>query len=178
MSAMMLVCFMPTMAFADAPKTWDNNGKFKVELKSGETTAVAEVYDDYSVKATVTGRTVDASKVDAVISMKNVESLGVMGERSHTIGLTTTLTPKPAIDKWFNNVFNFKAATVNGRVDGNEFAYDISDFANDQLTATPKDTEAVRTAWHGAYSKRYTSKRRSERQQAGCRKRCISSDWR
>ena len=148
MSAMMLVCFMPTMAFADAPKTWDNNGKFKVELKSGETTAVAEVYDDYSVKATVTGRKVDASKVDAVISMKNVESLGVMGERSHTIGLTTTLTPKPAIDQWFNNVFNFKAATVNGRVDGNEFAYDISDFANDQLTATPKDTEAVRTAWH------------------------------
>lgn len=44
----LIVCMMPAMAFADTPaKTWDANGKFKVELKSGQTDAFAEVYDDY-----------------------------------------------------------------------------------------------------------------------------------
>ena len=76
MSVIMIVAFMPSMAFA-TEKNWDDNGKFKVELKSGTTTATAEVYDDYSVSAKVNGNTVDASDVTLKVNMKDVASLGV-----------------------------------------------------------------------------------------------------
>ena len=77
MSAMMLVCFMPAMAFAggETPaKNWESNGKFMVGLQSGATTATAEVYDDYSVLAKVSGNTVDAAALTVSAKMKNVES--------------------------------------------------------------------------------------------------------
>lgn len=84
MSAMMLVCFMPAMAFADetptptptfiankddAERNWDNEGKFKMSLESGQTTATAEVYKDYSVFAKVKGTKVDASSVKVSADM-------------------------------------------------------------------------------------------------------------
>lgn len=41
----MLVCFMPTMAFA-AEKNWDDNGKIYFALESGDTTASVTAYDE------------------------------------------------------------------------------------------------------------------------------------
>ena len=85
MSVIMVVSFMPTMAFATGDttpsKTWADNGKFKVELQSGATTATAEVYDDYSVVAKVKGNTVDAASLKFSAAMKNVKSLNVSDER-------------------------------------------------------------------------------------------------
>ena len=167
MSAMMLVCFMPAMAFAggEAPaKNWESNGKFMVGLQSGATTATAEVYDDYSVLAKVSGNTVDAAALTVSAKMKNVESLEVTGERSYSKTFKTGLTQGSAIPlpTWFPHIFGdsnsntpaFSGATITGQVDGNDFGYTVSGFIKKgetpeyELTATPTDTEKVRTAWH------------------------------
>lgn len=163
MSAMMLVCFMPAMAFADeAPKNWESNGKFMVGLQSGATTATAEVYDDYSVLAKVSGNTVDAAALTVSAKMKNVESLGVTGERSYLKTFETGLNKGSQIPlpQWFPHIFGdsntsaFGGATITGQVDGNEFGYTVSGFVKKgeapeyELTAKPTDTEKVRTAWH------------------------------
>ena len=163
MSAMMLVCFMPTMAFADgSAKTWEQNGKFKVGLASGATTAVAEVYDDYSVAATVKGNTVDASSVTVSASMKNVESLKVGTQRDYEKEFKTPLTQGSEIPlaQWFPHIFGndttkaFEGTTITGQVDGKDFGYNVSAFtqsgnaAEYKLTATPTDVEKVRAAWH------------------------------
>ena len=165
MSAMMLVCFMPAMAFADgeaSAKNWDKNGKFMVGLQSGATTATAEVYDDYSVLAKVSGNTVDAAALTVSAKMKNVESLGVTGERSYSKTFETGLNKGSQIPlpTWFPHIFGdnntsaFGGATITGQVDGNDFGYTVSGFTKKgetpeyELTATPTDTEKVRTAWH------------------------------
>ena len=165
MSAMMLVCFMPAMAFADgeaSAKDWDKNGKFMVGLQSGATTATAEVYDDYSVLAKVSGNTVDAAALTVSAKMKNVESLGVTGERSYSKTFETGLNKGSQIPlpQWFKHIFGydevkpFSGATITGQVNGNEFGYTVSGFTKKgetpeyELTATPTDTEKVRTAWH------------------------------
>lgn len=165
MSAMMLVCFMPAMAFAggEAPaQNWESNGKFMVGLQSGATTATAEVYDDYSVLAKVSGNTVDAAALTVSAKMKNVESLGVTGERSYSKTFETGLNKGSQIPlpQWFKHIFGydevkpFSGATITGQVNGNEFGYTVSGFTKKgetpeyELTATPTDTEKVRTAWH------------------------------
>lgn len=165
MSAMMLVCFMPAMAFAGggAPaQNWESNGKFMVRLQSGATTATAEVYDDYSVLAKVSGNTVDAAALTVSAKMKNVESLGVTGERSYSKTFETGLNKGSQIPlpQWFKHIFGydevkpFSGATITGQVNGNEFGYTVSGFTKKgetpeyELTAKPTDTEKVRTAWH------------------------------
>ena len=165
MSAMMLVCFMPAMAFAggETPaKNWESNGKFMVGLQSGATTATAEVYDDYSVLAKVSGNTVDAAALTVSAKMKNVESLEVTGERSYSKTFETGLNKGSQIPlpQWFPHIFGdnntsaFGGTTITGQVDGNDFGYTVSGFTKKgetseyELTATPTDTEKVRTAWH------------------------------
>ena len=165
LSVTMVICMVPGMAFAKAAdKNWKDNGRFSVELQSGRTTAKAEVYDDYSVYAEVKGKEVDAAQVNATMKMKNVESLGVKEERSHTISLKTGLTQKPDVSNWFQNLYKFKGATVNGKIDNNDFSYIISEFKSTDerdevyaLTATPEDVEKTRTAWHALTEKVATS---------------------
>ena len=155
MSVIMIVAFMPSMAFA-TEKNWDDNGKFKVELKSGTTTATAEVYDDYSVSAKVNGNTVDASDVTLKVNMKDVASLGVdKNGREYEKKFTTGITGKTEVSlpQHFSNLFSFTGATVNGKVDDKDFSYTISGFDSKgteaspqyELTATPSGN--VREAW-------------------------------
>ena len=133
-----------------------------VGLQSGATTATAEVYDDYSVLAKVSGNTVDAAALTVSAKMKNVESLGVTGERSYSKTFETGLNKGSQIPlpQWFKHIFGydevkpFSGATITGQVNGNEFGYTVSGFTKKgetpeyELTATPTDTEKVRTAWH------------------------------
>ena len=139
MSAMMLVCFMPAMAFADEvpAKNWENNGKFKLEISSGEASAFAEVYDDYSVLGKVVGEEVDSTSVSAKVTMKNVASLGLKdGEtRTHEVRFGIPKQIKPSLPAFFPHIFGcakpqsvlypelknvqpFSGATLNGKVNG------------------------------------------------------------
>ena len=182
MSVIMVVAFMPTMAFATDGNTWENNGKFKVEIESGDAYAFAEVYDDYSVLGKVIGEKVDSTSVSAKVTMKDVESLGLKkGEtRSHgpiEFGIDKKI--EPSLPEFFPHIFGcenpnqqlyegksnikaFSGATLNGKVNGYPFAYSVSAVTKENgkdnvpvytMTATPNDTDAVRKAWHELTSK-------------------------
>ena len=195
MSAMMLVCFMPAMAFAggEAPAfiagqtyssdNWTNNGKFRLEISSGEASAFAEVYDDYSVLGKVVGEKVDSTSVSAKVTMKNVASLGLKdGEtRTHEVGFGISKPIKPSLPAFFPHIFGcaepqstlytetnvqpFSGATLNGKVNGCDFTYKVSAVTKETetingkvtsvytMTATPNSTDAVRRAWHELTSK-------------------------
>ena len=183
MSAMMLVCFMPAMAFADetptptptfiankddAERNWDNEGKFKMSLESGQTTATAEVYKDYSVFAKVKGTKVDASSVKVSADMQNVDSLGVSGKRHHDFTLPTGIQGKAEVElkNHFTSLFGdqesngttvkFNGTTVKGTINDAKYQYNVKEFkkGSDEgnketytLVATPESEDAVRTAW-------------------------------
>lgn len=175
MSAMMLVCFMPAMAFADetptptfiankddAERNWDSVGKFRVEISTPKyeqleaATAYAEVYEDYSVYAKLDNDKVNGHSVQAIVAMRNVESLGCAGQtKTHPVGPFVADMDAPfELQKYFPRIMNFQEATVTGSVNGKEFSYKISDFAAPTegakervLTATPDSTENVRAAW-------------------------------
>ena len=170
MSVIMIVAFMPSMAFATDSNTWDKNGKFRVELKSGTTTATAEVYDDYSVFGKVVDKDaehpapiVNASEVDVCIEMKNVQSLKVDSLRHHDISVKTGITDAAGanLTYWFDNIFGckdegkksepFAGATLNGTVNGTSFGYKVDPVTkvNDReytVKATPSGD--VSKAWH------------------------------
>ena len=155
MSAMMLVCFMPTMAFAtedaqsfianktDAERDWNSVGKFKVELQTPAysdsekninlegATAYAEVYEDYSVYAKLDNDKVNGHSVQATVAMRNVESLGCAGQtKTHPVGPFVAGMNAPfELQKYFPNIMGFRKATIAGSVNGNAFSYEISDFA-------------------------------------------------
>ena len=184
MSVIMIVAFMPSMAFAADSNTWENNGKFMVELKSGTTTATAEVYDDYSVfgkvvdtNTTHTAPMVNASGVDVCVKMKNVQSLGVGAERHHDISVRTGIsdTTEVELPYWFNNIFGyngddakkkavpFKGATLNGTVNGTSFGYKVDAVKKAEDNDREYTIEAnpfgdVSKAWHTLASKVTPSK--------------------
>lgn len=157
MSAMMLVCFMPAMAFASGEtpaKNWENNGKFKLEISSGEASAFAEVYDNYSVLGKVVGEEVDSTSVSAKVTMKNVASLGLKdGEtRTHEVRFGIPKQIKPSLPAFFPHIFGcaepqsvlypelknvqpFSGATLTGKVNGYDFTYTVS--------AVTKETETI-----------------------------------
>ena len=172
MSAMMLVCFMPAMAFADdttefiankaeAGRDWNTVGKFRVEISTPAyeqleaATAYAEVYEDYSVYAKLDNDKVNGHSVQATVTMRNVESLGCAGQsKTHSVGPFVAGLNKPfVLQEYFPNIMSFKAAKIAGSVNGKEFSYNISNFALTEgttervLTATPDSTENVRAAW-------------------------------
>ena len=173
MSAMMLVCFMPAMAFADdttefiankaeAGREWNTVGKFRVEISTPAyeqleaATAYAEVYEDYSVYAKLDNDKVNGHSVQATVTMRNVESLGCAGQsKTHSVGpFEAKMNKEFPLKDYFPNIMAFEKATITGSVNGKEFSYKISDFAAPTegtkervLTATPDSTENVRAAW-------------------------------
>ncbi len=128
--------------------------KFNLKVESGASVN-AVVFDDYSaiigiLKSTGDNGNYDVSAASVTVSakMKNVASLGVGEERSHSITVNTNLSGSPSLATWLNKVFEFTNATVNGKIDGNEFSYEFSSEANDPIVyAKPTDIEATRTAW-------------------------------
>ena len=154
MSVIMIVAFMPSMAFAAEPNpnpnfianqynanSWAEHGKFKVELETpeynnGETIlegakAFAEVYEDYSVYAHLNNDSVNGHSVQATVAMRNVESLGCAGQtKTHSVGPFEANMNRPfELKEYFPNIMNFKKAKIAGSVNENAFSYEISDFA-------------------------------------------------
>ena len=177
MSVLMITCFMPTIAFANtAPKTWDSNGKFKLELSSGETKATAEVYDDFSVSAKVVGDTVNAKSVTIGVTLKDVQSLNVEGTKKKEITITTDIDDKTSLSlpKYFphifgyaypsdfitseDNVTNFDGGVINGKIDNEAYEYNLGAFTKSNnkegeknvytLKATPTDSAQTQKAWN------------------------------
>lgn len=122
--------------------------KFNLTVTS-ESTVDVTVGEDYTAVFTLpaAGSQVDASGVTVEAKMKNVESLGVDGERSHSVTVETGITNVPLVDLsyWLPNCYNRFGSTVNATIGGKACTYDFAG-NNGVITATT-DTEAARAAW-------------------------------
>lgn len=121
--------------------------KFNLTVTS-ESTVDVTVGEDYTAVFTLpkAGSEVDASGVTVEAKMKNVESLGVDGERSHSVTVNTGIqNVKVDLSFWLKNCYGFESATVNATIGGKACTYDFAG-NNGVITATT-DTEAARAAW-------------------------------
>lgn len=123
--------------------------KFNLTVTSDSTVDVT-VGEDYTAVFTLpeAGSQVDASGVTVKAKMKNVESLGVDGERSHSVTVKTGIpegTAKPNLSEWLRNCYHFGSATVNATIDGKTCTYAFA--GNSGVITATADTEAARAAW-------------------------------
>lgn len=121
--------------------------KFNLTVTS-ESTVDVTVGEDYTAVFTLpeAGSQVDASGVTVAAKMKNVESLGVDGERSHSVTVNTGIqNVKVDLSQWLENCYDFESATVNATIDGKACTYDFA--GNSGVITATADTEAARAAW-------------------------------
>lgn len=123
--------------------------KFNLTVTS-ESTVDVTVGEDYTAVFTLpkAGSQVDASGVTVAAKMKNVESLGVDGERSHSVTVKTGIpegTAKPDLSQWLPNCYKFGSATVNATIGGKACTYAFA--GNSGVITATTDTEAARAAW-------------------------------
>lgn len=121
--------------------------KFNLTVTS-ESIVDVTVGEDYTAVFTLpaAGSQVDASGVTVKAKMKNVESLGVDGERSHSVTVNTGIqNVKVDLSQWLENCYDFESATVNATIDGKACTYDFA--GNSGVITATTDTEAARAAW-------------------------------
>lgn len=121
--------------------------KFNLTVTS-ESTVDVTVGEDYTAVFTLpkAGSEVDASGVTVEAKMKNVESLGVDGERSHSVTVNTGIqNVKVDLSFWLENCYGFESATVNATIGGKECTYAFA--GNSSVITATTDTEAARAAW-------------------------------
>lgn len=121
--------------------------KFNLTVTS-ESTVDVTVGEDYTAVFTLpaAGSQVDASGVTVEAKMKNVESLGVDGERSHSVTVETGIqNVKVDLSSWLPNCYKFGSATVNATIGGKTCTYAFA--GNSGVITATADTEAARAAW-------------------------------
>ena len=121
--------------------------KFNLTVTS-ESTVDVTVGEDYTAVFTLpaAGSQVDASGVTVEAKMKNVESLGVDGERSHSVTVNTGIqNVKVDLSSWLANCYGFGSATVNATIGGKGCTYAFA--GNSGVITATTDTEAARAAW-------------------------------
>lgn len=121
--------------------------KFNLTVTS-ESTVDVTVGEDYTAVFTLpkAGSEVDASGVTVKAKMKNVESLGVDGERSHSVTVNTGIqNVKVDLSKFLTNCYAFERATVNATIGGKACTYAFA--GNSGVITATTDTEAARAAW-------------------------------
>lgn len=121
--------------------------KFNLTVTS-ESTVDVTVGEDYTAVFTLpeAGSQVDASGVTVAAKMKNVESLGVDGERSHSVTVNTGIqNVKVDLSSWLPNCYKFESATVNATIGGKACTYAFA--GNSGVITATADTEAARAAW-------------------------------
>lgn len=121
--------------------------KFNLTVTS-ESAVDVTVGEDYTAVFTLpkAGSQVDASGVTVEAKMKNVESLGVDGERSHSVTVNTGIqNVKVDLSQWLQNCYKFGSATVNATIGGKECTYAFA--GNSGVITATADTETARAAW-------------------------------
>ena len=121
--------------------------KFNLTVTS-ESTVDVTVGEDYTAVFTLpaAGSQVDASGVTVEAKMKNVESLGVDGERSHSVTVNTGIpNVKPDLSQWLPNCYKFESATVSATIGGKACTYAFA--GNSGVITATADTEVARAAW-------------------------------
>ena len=138
-----------TAAVSFAGTTGDS-AKVKLQVTSGNTDIVVTVDGDYSMNMTVdTDGTVNKNKVTAALTMKDVASLGIEGERTEEFTLVTGLGDSATeFEGLLGSLQDFDGVTVAGWVNGLYFEYEIEGTYADKAW-TGKATEGdINAAWH------------------------------
>ena len=136
-----------TCTVCEATKEEEIAWKFNLTVTS-ESTVDVTVGEDYTAVVTLpaAGSQVDASGVTVKAKMKNVESLGVDGERSHSVTVNTGIqNVKVDLSKFLTNCYAFERATVNATIGGKACTYAFA--GNRGVITATTDTEAARAAW-------------------------------
>lgn len=127
--------------------------KFNLTVTS-ENTVDVTVGEDYTAVFTLpaAGSQVDASGVTVTAKMQNVDSLGVDGERSHSVTVKTGIqNVKVTLSEFLTNCYDFESATVNATIDGKTCTYAFA--GNKGVITATTDTEAARAAWKALTSR-------------------------
>lgn len=137
--------------------------KFYLGATSGSTVDMT-VGGDYTAMITLpkTGETVNADSIALTAKMKNVASLGVEGEKSHTTTISTGLGEMDVVlSEKLTKCYGFEGATINANVDGTSCTYHIGKINTDgelyTIEAAPADMEAARAVWQARIGENITT---------------------
>ena len=136
--------------------------KFYLGIKSGSTVDMT-VGEDYTAVFTMpaANETVNTGSVTVTAKMKNVASLGVGDERSHSMTLNTgiggTGGTDVALDYYLKNCYGFEGATINATIGGQSCTYtlgkiDTTDSNNMYTITAATDPAAASAAWQALTS--------------------------
>ena len=121
--------------------------KAALSVASG-TSITAAAYSDYSADLTISGDgIVNASSVTVGLTMKDVASLGITGQRHHEIQLATSLSGSPDLKVWLSNLYAFQGTTVNADINGEQVVYTVGAYEDGVIHADANAVEAARAAW-------------------------------
>jgi len=141
-------------------KTESRDYKFAVSVSSvakkdgtvGSVTGI--VYPDYQGVLSINGDTVNSGNVKVGFWMKNVESLGVEGERSYERSLTTGMAdndyPLSLVETLFSGLHE---STVIAKVEGGHTVTYTVVNEGKKITATPASENNARSVWHEIVNK-------------------------
>ena len=140
-------------------KTESRDYKFATSVSSvakdgkvGSVTGI--VYPDYQGVLSINGDTVNSGNVKVGFWMKNVESLGVEGERSYERSLTTGMAdndyPLSLVQTLFSGLHE---STVIAKVEGGHTVTYTVVNEGKKITATPASENNARSVWHEIVNK-------------------------
>ena len=136
---------------------------FYLGATSGSTVDMT-VGGDYTAMITLpkTGETVNADSIALTAKMKNVASLGVEGEKSHTTTISTGLGEMDVVlSEKLTKCYGFEGAAINANVDGTSCTYHIGKINTDgelyTIEAAPADMEAARAVWQALIGENITT---------------------
>ncbi len=134
--------------------TASHDYKFAVSVSSGASdntvgSVTGIVYPNYQGVLSINGEKVNSGNVTVGFWMKNVESLGVDGERSYVRSLTTGMAandyPLSMVEALFSELHE---ATVIAKVEGkHSVTYTVVNEGK-KITATPASENNARSVWH------------------------------
>lgn len=137
--------------------------KFYLGVTSGSTVDMT-VGGDYTATITLpkTGESVNADSVVLTAKMKDVASLGVEGEKSHTTTISTGLGEMDVVlSEKLTKCYGFEGAAINATVDDTSCTYHIGKINTDgelyTIEAAPADIEAARAVWQALIGENITT---------------------
>lgn len=137
--------------------------KFYLSATSGNKVDMT-VGGDYTAMITLpkTGETVNAGSIALTAKMKNVASLDVEGEKSHTTTISTGLGEMDVVlSGKLPNCYKFDRAVINATVDGTSCTYNIGKINTDgelyTIEAAPADIDDARAVWQALIGENITT---------------------
>lgn len=146
MCMLMVVAFMPTMAFADS-----NPAKIEVSVTSGGNALKAEVYKDYSatviLPASNTKINFASATVSATVTGLQKLGMGATESRHESKTIKTKSNATATVAQYFGKAYNFDTRTVMIDVNKKRVNYTVISSGTDTIEAKPSNTDLAAAVW-------------------------------